>query len=235
MLEDEAGNSESFVGYGSIHAGNEYELAHPDHLITVVREFARLWGSSHKNIASLRRNYLDFFNQDGSITLENILALSEVSIKNASLPPEKRKEKAEARLKRVLDYDRVLGGPVAIVPYEDTGERELALYDLALKKQNTGEIPSDATIYHPYKRHEELVGTEHAEHQKIYHPYWEEVGTFKGWHHDKKTGTIIGMFAEFPDAGLKKLAVNFSPEHYSNKLASNVWGNYSQASSAQRS
>lgn len=236
LLEDETWNSESFEEHGSIHAGNEYELVHPDHLITSSKEFASLWGVSPKNIAAFRRNYLDFFNQDGSITLENILALLGVSIKNTSLPPEKRKEKAEARLNRVLDYDRGLGSLVAIVPYANTDKKELALYDLALQMKNTGEIPSDAAIYHPYERPEELVRTEHAEHQKIYHPYWEEVGVFKGWHKDKETNITIGMFVEFPDAGLKKLTVNFSSKYYSNspKLANNVWGNYAQASSVQR-
>ena len=216
LLEDEVENSEFFQKYDLASADSKYGLIHPDHLITVVREFARLWGVSPKSIAELRKNYLDFFNQDGSITLEKFLNVSKESLKNTSLPSEKKKEKADARLNRILDYDRSLVEP--------------SLYDLALQRQNTGEIPSDVIIYHPYKRPAELGGMEH---QKIYHPFWKEVGVFKGWQEDKGTNTTIGIFVEFPDAGLKKLMVNFSSEHYSNrsKFANNVWGDYAQTSS----
>ena len=91
LLEDEVKNSESFQKYDLASADSKYGLIHPDHLITVVKEFARLWGASPKSIAGLRRNYLDFFNQDGSITLEKFLNVSKESLKNTSLPPEKKK------------------------------------------------------------------------------------------------------------------------------------------------
>ena len=233
LFEDEVENSESFQKYDLASTDSKYGLIHPDYLIVSGMELARLWGVSPKNIASLKRIHPDQFNPEGSVTLEDILNASEENIKNTSLPPEKKKEKADARRNRILDYDRSLGGTVAIAPYEVANEKELTLYDLALQRQNTGEIPSDVTIYHPYKRPVELVGMEH---QKIYHPLWKEVGVFKGWHLDKGTNTTMGIFVEFPDAGLKKLMVNFSSENYSNsfKFANNVWGDYAQTSSAQR-
>jgi|TARA_Y100000310_G_C20403787_1_gene678673 hypothetical protein len=235
LLEDKVENSETSQEYDSASTDSKYGLAYPNHIITLAKDFAQLWGTAPNNVASLRRNYLDFFNSDGNIALENILVLSEASIKNTSLPPEKKKKKAEGRMKRVLDYDRSLGDVTSepLVPFDDVNKRELALYELALQKQNTGEIASDIIIYHPYKKPEELVRTEH---QKIYHPYWKEVGVLKEWHKSKGTNTITSMFVEFPDEGVKKLTVNFSSEYYTNspKLANHVWGNYDQTSSVQR-